>query len=309
MTATVLAPYLKSRFVDANGAALYLGTVSTFQAGTTTPIVTYKDSTGIATNTNPIVLNPRGECDIFLLNNVAYKFQVNDALGNLIWTEDNIVNSALLTLYGGVDTGSTNAFILNFTASFTAYVDGIVLYWIPSHNNTGASTINVNGLGVVNITNQDGTALSSGQLHANQTATIMFKAGAFLLLATGNVPLSGSFVGALTGLSSGSAVTINYFLVGRLCMLLGAGTGPSNSTSLTLTGLPAVVTPTSGAIVVPCALFDNGAFSSGWATVQSSTGIITFGNGASNNPAGFTNGGPLKGLTTGWSISYPIFSP
>ena len=32
-------------------------------------------------------------------------------------------------------------------------------YWIAAHSNTGASTINVNGLGPVNIYKQDGTAL------------------------------------------------------------------------------------------------------------------------------------------------------
>lgn len=307
MTATVLAPYLKQRFVDANGAALYLGTVATFQAGTSTPIVTYKDSTGVATNTNPITLNPRGECDIWLLPNVAYKFQVNDAAGNLIWTEDNVVNSQLITLYGGVDTGSINAYILNFTANFTAYVDGIVLYWIPANTNSGPSTINVNSLGVVNIVNQDGSALSSGQLQANQTSVIMFKAGQFLLLATGNVPLSGTFLGTLTGFGSTVTQTVSFWIVGRLCMLRApAVTGTSNTTAMTMTGLPAAVIPVSGASTVACVLQDNGAKLGGWAQVNAGgPGTIVFGAGINNNQAGFTATG-TKGLNAGWCISYPL---
>lgn len=308
MTA-VLSPTTKFKAFDNNGAPLAFGKLTTYAAGTTTLLATYVDSTQTTQNTNPINLNFRGECDLWIPPNVAYKYALADSAGNAIpgWPIDNIVNSQLITLYGGIDTGSANAYLLNFVANFTSYVDGIVIYWIPSHNNTGASTINVNGLGVVNITNQDGTALSSGQLHAGQTATIMYKAGVFLLLATGNVPLSGNFSGNLTGMTTSGAVSVNYFVVGRLCMLTSAGTFTSNTTSMTLTGLPAVITPTSGALVVPCALFDNGAFLSGWATIQASSGIIIFGN-ASNNPNGFTNGG-LKGLTTGCSISYPIYSP
>lgn len=302
---TLLAPYVKQRFVDANGAALYLGTVNSFAAGTNTPIVTYKDSAGVATNTNPITLNPRGECDIWLQPNVAYKLTVADAAGNLIWTIDNILNSQLITLFGGVDTGSTNAYILNFTANFTAYADGIVIYWIPSHGNTGASTINVNGLGVINITNQDGTALGLNQLQANQTSVIMFKGGAFLLLATGNVPLSSTFIGTL---SSGiGAVTVSYYRVGQQVTLRAPGTTSVSTaaTSMVMSGLPAAVTPVSGASAVACLLTDNGITIGGWAVVNSGTGTITFGTGINNNPNGFTPSS-VRGLAGGWTMTYSV---
>jgi hypothetical protein len=95
------------------------------------------------------------------------------------------VSSQLITLYGGVDTGSVNAYIITFTANFTAYTDGIVIYWIPSNANTAASTINVNGLGAISIINQNGSALSAGQLVANQVAVIMYKAGSFQLISSG----------------------------------------------------------------------------------------------------------------------------
>ncbi len=305
---TVLAPYLKQRWVDGNGAPLYLGTINTYAAGTVTPIATYKDSIG-TTNANPIVLNARGECDLWLTPNVAYKFIVADANGNLIpgGTIDNVINSQLITLYGGVDTGSANAYILNFTASFTAYTDGIVLYWIPANTNSGPSTINVNGLGVVNIVNQDGSALSPGQLQANQTSVIMFKGGQFLLLATGNVPLSGTFLGTLTGFGSVVTQTVSFWIVGRLCMLRApAITGTSNATAMTMTGLPAAVIPVSGASTVACVLQDNGAKLGGWAQVNAGgPGTIVFGAGINNNQTGFT-AASTKGLSAGWCISYPL---
>jgi hypothetical protein len=151
MTTTVLAPYLTSQFFGNNGAFLSGGQLFTYQAGTVTPIATAIDSTGVTPNTNPIVLNARGECSIWLMPNVAYKFVLQDSSGNPIWTRDQVTQSQLLTLYGGVDTGIVNAYVINFVANFTAYTDGIVIYFIPANGNTGPSTINVNGLGVFNI--------------------------------------------------------------------------------------------------------------------------------------------------------------
>src|SRR5277367_2812407 len=83
MTTMVLAPYLKQRWTDGNGNPLYLGTINTYQAGTLTPAPTYKDSVGTL-NTNPIVLNARGEADIWIPPNISLKFIVADAAGNLI---------------------------------------------------------------------------------------------------------------------------------------------------------------------------------------------------------------------------------
>ena len=304
---TLLSPSTKQRFFDNNGNPLAFGLLTTYAAGTTNPITTYKDSTGGPTNTNPIVLNFRGECDIWLQPNIAYKFALTDAQGNTIpgWPIDNILNSQLITLYGGVDAGSVNAYVLNFTANFTAYVDGIVIYWLVSHTNTGPSTINVNGLGVVNITNQDGTALGGGTLIQNQIATMMYKGGAFLLLSTGNVAVNNTFTGTLTGMLAATTGTVKYFIIGRVCILQAAITGTSNSTSLTMTGLPSQCIPQTGAALIACMLQDNGASLGGWAAINSGTGTITFGTGFNNNQSGFTAAG-TKGLPAGWTVTYPI---
>lgn len=203
---TLLSPSTKQKFFDNNGAPLAFGLLTTYAAGTTTPIVTYKDSTGGPTNTNPITLNFRGEADIWLQPNVAYKFALTDAQGNTIpgWPVDNIVNSQLITLYGGVDTGIANAYIINFTANFTALTDGIIIAWVAAHANTGASTINVNGLGVINLLNQDLSVLRAGQIAINQVVQMMYKGGNWLLL-------SGSFAGGVLAVAgSVSAPSISF---------------------------------------------------------------------------------------------------
>lgn len=278
---TILSPYTKQRFFDNNGNPLVGGLLTSYAAGTTTPIATYKDSTGGTPNTNPIVLNFRGEADIWLQPNVAYKFALTDAASNAIpgWPIDNIVSSQLITLYGGVDTGVVNAYVLNFTANFTAYTDGIVIYWIPANTNTGASTINVNSLGVVSLVNPNGSALVAGQIIANQPATILFKAGQFQLISS-SVALSGTFVGTWGGFGTPPATTtLLYRRTGfDGCIILPAQTGISNATSFTLSGLPAIITTSFSVVTVPClAMIDNSVTLATTSVAQlTSTGLVTF---------------------------------
>jgi hypothetical protein len=86
----LLSPNPKQQFFDANGQPLVGGKVYTYAAGTTTPIVTYVDSAGITTNTNPIILDSRGMANIWLLSTAVYKYAVFDALDVPIFTTDNI---------------------------------------------------------------------------------------------------------------------------------------------------------------------------------------------------------------------------
>lgn len=76
-----LPPVLKQRYFDSNGDPLVGGLLYTYQANTTTPQVTYKDSTGdVGTeNTNPIELDANGEADMWLDPTLSYKFVLHDA--------------------------------------------------------------------------------------------------------------------------------------------------------------------------------------------------------------------------------------
>lgn len=193
--ANALCPYLKQQFFTNSGAFNVNGTVTTYQAGTVIPVATFTQ-TG-ATNTNPIVLNNRGECDIWLIPNNAYKFVIADVNGNLTdGTIDNVIQSQLITLYGGVDTGSGVAYILNFASPFTTYtaMTGNPIYWIPANNNSVSNpSMNVNGLGVQTIYNSNGTALGINQIIAGQITEIIFQTNiggtsnsGFALIPTGN---------------------------------------------------------------------------------------------------------------------------
>lgn len=83
-----LLTYPKFQTSDINGVNLVGGFVYFYEPGTTTPKTTYSDSALSSANANPVVLNSRGEADIYL-SLTAYKIVLHDADDVEIWTEDN----------------------------------------------------------------------------------------------------------------------------------------------------------------------------------------------------------------------------
>ena len=69
MTASLM-PMPKQAFYAVDNSGRYVplvgGLVYTYQAGTTTPKATYTDSTGVTAQSNPVVLDSRGEASIWL---------------------------------------------------------------------------------------------------------------------------------------------------------------------------------------------------------------------------------------------------
>ena len=86
-----LTPSPKQQFFGADGFFLAGGSVTTYAAGTTTSIETYTDQTATSTNSNPIILDSRGQADIWLQPGIAYKFVVADADDVVQFTTDNII--------------------------------------------------------------------------------------------------------------------------------------------------------------------------------------------------------------------------
>ena len=84
-----LTPTAKMQFFAADGVPLVGGKLYTYTAGTTTPQTTYTDSSGVTANTNPVILDSRGEANIWL-GGATYKFKLADSNDVEIWTVDNI---------------------------------------------------------------------------------------------------------------------------------------------------------------------------------------------------------------------------
>lgn len=84
--------YISPRFaaVDSNGDPLVGGRLYTYANNTTTPQTTYQDTAGTIANTNPIILDSRGEAVIFLTEGLAYTWVLKDANDALIWSQSDI---------------------------------------------------------------------------------------------------------------------------------------------------------------------------------------------------------------------------
>lgn len=62
----------------------------TYLTGTTTPAATYQDAGGVSSNTNPIILDARGEAVIFLAAATTYRFVLKTSADVTVWTQDSI---------------------------------------------------------------------------------------------------------------------------------------------------------------------------------------------------------------------------
>ena len=121
MATTSLSPPPKLQFFDANGDPLVGGKLYTYEAGTTTPLASYTDSTGLIANTNPIVLDSRGEANVWL-SETFYKFALYTAANVLIWTVDNINGSTFASNATGDGTTTVFSVVNGFTA---IYINGV----------------------------------------------------------------------------------------------------------------------------------------------------------------------------------------
>jgi hypothetical protein len=119
-----LTPTAKMQFFKADGTPLVGGKLYTYTAGTTTPQTTFTDSSGGTANTNPVILDSRGEANIWL-GGSTYKFKLADANDVEIWTVDNIsapTSGVSPALSGNVtiDTNSSSP-ALKITQTGTGY--------------------------------------------------------------------------------------------------------------------------------------------------------------------------------------------
>lgn len=113
-----LTPVPKIQFFDANGQPLVGGKLYSYAAGTVTPQVTYVDQGQTATNTNPVILDSRGEASVWL-GTLPYKLKLTSATDVEIWTVDDIENdpNATLTTLAASNGSSLVGFIQSGTGA------------------------------------------------------------------------------------------------------------------------------------------------------------------------------------------------
>lgn len=147
----LISPEPKLRFVDSNGVALSGGKLFTYTAGSTTKTPTYTDSTGGTPNANPIILDTRGEANVWLVPGQVYKYTLSpstdsDPPTNPIWTVDQLQaavglsaignNQVLCNTSGGsaIPVGCSMATLTSILNTCTATLQGLVP--APPNNTT-----------------------------------------------------------------------------------------------------------------------------------------------------------------------------
>ena len=236
MSAEYLAPYSRQQFFAPNGQFLSYGNVFTYEAGTTIPAPTFTDSTGLTENPNPVPLDAYGSAAIWIPANTAFKFSVFDQFGNQLpgYPVDQISIPALLSLYGGIDTGVSNAYVLNFQSPEPPTANGQFIIWIPSNSNTGPSTLNVNGGGPEPILNPNGTALGANQLIAGQFAAVIQLNGIWQLYGGASTGVNVGTFGSETPIPSAATTDLGS-LPAHNANVTGTTTITSFGTSAQLT--------------------------------------------------------------------------
>ena len=121
------------QFFDNNGVPLAGGLIYTYQAGSSTPLVTYTDNGGTTANANPIVLDSSGRVpnEIWLLNGYSYKFIITSASGTSLITLDN--------LYGILQTAPavTNTVPSGLIAIWSGSTGSIPSGWLLCNGSNG----------------------------------------------------------------------------------------------------------------------------------------------------------------------------
>lgn len=260
--AVTLNPYSRQQFFSSTGAPLASGCVFTYQAGTSTPLATYTDSTGLFQNSNPIILDSAGEASIWLTAN-AYRFVLVAAggtncstgpqqwaldfvtpppflNGNNAWTGNEThsgtetFNGAVVLSVGGsmngTFTGSPN---FSGTPSFSGGAQfGTVspVFNVVAIFNSGLTTDTITGInssgGTLTVTGHAGAAAQVGEAFSGTGGAGGAGAAGGAAGISGGVGGSGAAGGAVTAIAGNGGTGNGAGGVGSL--IGGDGTGSGN---------------------------------------------------------------------------------
>jgi hypothetical protein len=292
-------------------------TATFYLTGTTTPANVYSDGACTVSIGNVVTADATGTLPAFYLSPlITYKVVLATSVGAQIGSPVDpyvvpAATTAISVWYGGLDTGAANAYVLTFASNFSAYSNGLRVAFVPANNNSGASTVNINSIGIVNLQTVAGTTLGPGALVAGQPVDMIYYGGSFLLLgpsgaydllATGNVALGGAGKtlqgwGATfaayedmspdhsswtTTLSGGFAAnptgTLKWRKIGSFASIYSDAqlTGTSNAaTDITASGVPAEITPAQNRRVFCFGLVNNGNVNYSGQCIISSAGTLS----------------------------------
>lgn len=142
--------------------------------------------------------------------------------------------------WAATDTGSANAYVGSLSPAITSYTTGQIVFMVIAHTNTGASTINLNSVGVKNIKLTNGSDPLAGDIVAGMIACLVYDGTEFQLInpvsriSAGQIQSGSLLYSADTGTANAYVATLSpapgSYAAGMKLSLLVAHTNTTSST-------------------------------------------------------------------------------
>lgn len=261
--------FLIGGLTDSSGQPLAGGKVYTYSAGTTSPKTTWQDSGKVTPQANPVILDAQGKKLVFA--DGAYKFRIDDANDVTQYTLDNLqfAKYSGSATYAGATTGSSNAYVATLSPALLSLANGAKITFEANHTNTGAATLNVNGLGAIELAHANDTPFAANEVVSGNTYTAVYEASTNAwLVENPQVPVWTSWTPTLSAsgsmtYTSTSITYAKYIQIGKLVYFKVFFTGtvggtPSNGLNFTIP-----VTANADGVTGAVRVRDNGASAGG----------------------------------------------
>ena len=248
--------------VNSAGTPYASATLTFTQAGTSTAVDVYTTAalTTPAGVSGVVTADANGQFDAVYLDpstSYDYKCVLKNSAGDTLETWDNIPRGTVPE-WCGTAGGTVDVITLTPTVPLSAYTTGRTLRFKSSGANTGATTVNVSGLGAKSIRKGGTTVLAAGDIASGSIVEITYDGTYFQL--TNTAGSSASTTGSLwcgTATGSANAITltptspITSYDTGTSYRFFAASANTSSTVTVAISGLAAknVRTKTSTGIV------------------------------------------------------------
>lgn len=125
----------------------------------------------------------------------------------------DVVRQSGAQIYG-VDNGTSDAYAFSMTPTLLAYVAGESFNFFANSANTGASTVNIDGLGVKNLTLPNGSALPTNYIAGGSLVHIVYDGTKFQVLSANSSGGGGASAATQADQEAATSTTI-YVSPGR----------------------------------------------------------------------------------------------
>jgi hypothetical protein len=161
-----------------------------------TDLVTALDTTTAAQH-NYIVLSRGGTPKTRIWDDTANLFRLRDVVNSVDFLSYSHTDANMSIGYGGGtitvkgainyagDSGSTDDYVITLNPTPSAYFAGMEILFAANTANTGAATINVNGLGAKTIVKGVNTALANNDILAGMFCKLAYDGTNFVLMSRG----------------------------------------------------------------------------------------------------------------------------